>query len=100
MKTAATLLLLALATTSTAEAQTFVSTDVHRGPNGFSIDTTITRGGIGGMVAQPQFIERHVPTAASKAAWLERCKPTDSDPDRYGVVHVIYAAPGCQFGPR
>jgi hypothetical protein len=52
------------------------------------------------MVAQPQFIEMYHPTEASKAEWTERCKPTDSRPDRYGVIHVLYAAEGCQFGPR
>lgn len=30
--------------------------------------------------------------------WIERCKPVESSPDKYGMIHYIYAASGCQFG--
>jgi hypothetical protein len=93
--------LFAIALAAPAAAQTFITSDVHRNSSGgYSVETRIDRGqAFGGWSTSPGVIEMRKITPADRAAWIERCKPTDSRPDRYGVTHVVYAAPGCQFGP-
>lgn len=35
---------------------------------------------------------------AFNSAWDAYCQPKRGAPNRYGVVHLIYAHPGCEFG--
>lgn len=78
-----------------ATAQT-IDASVHRSGSGWTASVVVGRGG---HSTSPAIVARRTVTPAMRAAWTARCQPRDSEPDRYGIIRVIYAAPGCQYGP-
>ena len=50
------------------------------------------------VAGQLDYVEMRKVSADERAVWQTRCRPRDVT-DRYGVVHVVYAAAGCQYGP-
>lgn len=92
-------LLVTLSFTSTAEAQTTVTTFCSTSSHRTSCVTDIIRSYPGPRTTKiEQTMKREIPSADAVAAWKERCKPTERT-DRFGMTRVEYAAPGCFSGP-
>ncbi|CAL8976512.1 hypothetical protein GJ689_06820 [Rhodoplanes serenus] len=92
LSTCAMMLLLA----SPAAAQTF-TTGCGWGSRSVFCQSKWLSGPVA-VAGQLDYVEMRKVSADERAVWQTRCRPRDVT-DRYGVVHVVYAAAGCQYGP-
>lgn len=87
---------LALGMTAAAHADYVSRTTCGRTYMGkYECSSTFSRG--------PQFtgpVELRTPEEIKEEEerWVAYCKPTRGQPDQYGVVRMVYAHKGCEFG--